>query len=93
MVTKKDVKDISLPVIEQVIDDATDVGLDGLDIVQLGVVFVIDIDVGICIFINDVVDRLFHMVNENVNDIEPETIRLSAVIVTLRRMFGFGVKE
>lgn len=93
VVTKKEVKDISLPVIEQLTDDATDVGLDGLDIVQAGVVFVIVIDVGICNFMNEVVDKLFQVMNENVNDIGPETIRLSALMVTLRRMFGFGVRE
>jgi hypothetical protein len=91
LVTKNDVKDISLPVIVQVTDDAIELGAVGLDIVQLGVVFVIDTDVGIWILTNDVVDKLFHVANENVSDVVPETILLSAVIDTFLSMLGCGL--
>jgi hypothetical protein len=91
LVTKNDVKDISLPVILQVTDDAIELGAVGLDIAQLGVVFVIDTDVGIWILTNDVVDKLFHVTNENVSDVVPETILLSAVIDTFLSMLGCGL--
>lgn len=80
-----------MPVIVQVTDDAIELGAVGLDIVQLGVVFVIDTDVGIWILTNDVVDKLFHVTNENVSDVVPETILLSAVIDTFLSMLGCGV--